>query len=90
MNNIKDLLSKILDKSKILEILANNNVKLPISDKQTRIVHSDTLKVYTIWPSRRNDIAISMTPSLLRHLLRSIPLSIFWWLLPRWKDHHKY
>jgi len=30
---------------KILEILGNNNVKLAISDKRTRIVHSDKLKV---------------------------------------------
>jgi len=30
---------------KILEILGNSNVKLAISDKRTRIVHSDKLKV---------------------------------------------
>jgi len=30
---------------KILEILGNNNIKLAISDKRTRIVHSDKLKV---------------------------------------------
>jgi len=33
-----------------LEILENNNVKLAISDKRTRIVYSNKLKVYKTWP----------------------------------------
>jgi len=35
---------------KILEILRNNNVKLAINDKRTRIVHSDKLKIYKTRP----------------------------------------
>jgi len=36
---------------KILEILGNNNVKLAISDKRTRIVYSDKLKVCRTRPT---------------------------------------
>jgi len=36
---------------KMLEILRNNNVKLAISDKRTRIVHSDKLKVRRTRPT---------------------------------------
>jgi len=36
---------------KILEILGNNNVKLTISDKRTRIVHNDKLKVCRTQPT---------------------------------------
>jgi len=36
---------------KILGILGNNNVKLAISDKRTRIVHSDKLKVCRTRPT---------------------------------------
>jgi len=50
---------------KILEILGNNNIKLAISDKRTRIVHSDKLKVCrTNQPSRHNPTS----PSRRRHL----------------------
>jgi len=35
---------------KILEILGNNNVKLAINDKQTKILHSDKLNVYKTGP----------------------------------------
>jgi len=36
---------------RISEILGNNNVKLDISDKRTKIVHSDMLKIYKTHPT---------------------------------------
>jgi len=50
---------------KILEILESNNVKLAISDKRTRIVHSDKLKVCRPDRLSRHN---PTSPSRKRHL----------------------
>jgi len=60
---------------KVLEILESNNVKLAISDKRTRIVHSDKLKICR--PdrlSRHNPTSPSRKRFSLRHCWDQFPL----------------